>query len=134
MDECQAGALDRRGAAELHEDRTALASERLMSSLPFNRERARNSPSSALRKHSRSYSRIRTTEPLSYVAFINLVMQARLAITDSGGVPEETTYLGIRCATFSLGIDPRVSVPRVGTDTSPSARRAVLRGFSKIAD
>jgi UDP-N-acetylglucosamine 2-epimerase (non-hydrolysing) len=43
---------------------------------------------------------IRATEPLSYIEFMNLVMHSTLAITDSGGVQEETTYLGIPCATL----------------------------------
>jgi UDP-N-acetylglucosamine 2-epimerase (non-hydrolysing) len=40
------------------------------------------------------------TEPLSYVEFMNLVIRSTIAITDSGGVQEETTYLGIPCATL----------------------------------
>jgi UDP-N-acetylglucosamine 2-epimerase (non-hydrolysing) len=43
---------------------------------------------------------IRVTEPLSYVEFMNLVMHCAIAITDSGGVQEETTYLGVPCATL----------------------------------
>jgi UDP-N-acetylglucosamine 2-epimerase (non-hydrolysing) len=43
---------------------------------------------------------IRVTEPLGYVEFMNLVMHCAIAITDSGGVQEETTYLGIPCATL----------------------------------
>jgi UDP-N-acetylglucosamine 2-epimerase (non-hydrolysing) len=42
----------------------------------------------------------RVTEPLSYIEFMNLVMGCAIAITDSGGVQEETTYLGIPCATL----------------------------------
>ncbi|HEY6925000.1 MAG TPA: UDP-N-acetylglucosamine 2-epimerase, partial [Steroidobacteraceae bacterium] len=40
------------------------------------------------------------TEPLSYIEFMSLVVGCTLAITDSGGVQEETTYLGIPCATL----------------------------------
>jgi UDP-N-acetylglucosamine 2-epimerase (non-hydrolysing) len=40
------------------------------------------------------------TEPLSYVEFMSLVTGCTLAITDSGGVQEETTYLGIPCVTL----------------------------------
>jgi UDP-N-acetylglucosamine 2-epimerase (non-hydrolysing) len=40
------------------------------------------------------------TEPLSYIEFMNLITRCTLAITDSGGVQEETTYLGIPCATL----------------------------------
>jgi UDP-N-acetylglucosamine 2-epimerase (non-hydrolysing) len=43
---------------------------------------------------------MRLTEPLSYLEFMNLVTHCTLAITDSGGVQEETTYLGIPCATL----------------------------------
>jgi UDP-N-acetylglucosamine 2-epimerase (non-hydrolysing) len=43
---------------------------------------------------------VRLTEPLSYVEFMSLVTGCSIAITDSGGVQEETTYLGIPCATL----------------------------------
>jgi len=43
---------------------------------------------------------VRLVEPLSYVRFMSLVTGAAAAITDSGGVQEETTYLGIPCLTL----------------------------------
>jgi UDP-N-acetylglucosamine 2-epimerase (non-hydrolysing) len=45
------------------------------------------------------HPRIRATEPLGYIEFMSLVRGCAIAITDSGGVQEETTYLGIPCAT-----------------------------------
>jgi UDP-N-acetylglucosamine 2-epimerase (non-hydrolysing) len=42
---------------------------------------------------------LQPTEPLGYIEFMSLVQQARLVITDSGGVQEETTYLGVPCLT-----------------------------------
>jgi UDP-N-acetylglucosamine 2-epimerase (non-hydrolysing) len=42
---------------------------------------------------------VRLVEPLGYIEFMSLVTEARLVITDSGGVQEETTYLGIPCLT-----------------------------------
>jgi UDP-N-acetylglucosamine 2-epimerase (non-hydrolysing) len=44
--------------------------------------------------------RVRLTEPLGYIQFMNLVRTARAVITDSGGVQEESTYLGIPCLTL----------------------------------
>lgn len=38
--------------------------------------------------------------PLSYLEFINLVMNARFVLTDSGGIQEETTVLGVPCLTM----------------------------------
>jgi UDP-N-acetylglucosamine 2-epimerase (non-hydrolysing) len=40
------------------------------------------------------------TEPLGYIEFMNLVSNAAVVVTDSGGVQEETTYLGIPCLTL----------------------------------
>ena len=42
---------------------------------------------------------VRLVEPLGYIEFMSLVCEARFVITDSGGVQEETTYLGIPCLT-----------------------------------
>lgn len=50
------------------------------------------------------------TEPLSYINFMNLVLGARMAITDSGGVQEETTYLGIPCLTLRENTERPVTV------------------------
>ncbi len=39
-------------------------------------------------------------EPLNYLAFIGLVARSRMVLTDSGGIQEETTVLGIPCITM----------------------------------
>ena len=43
---------------------------------------------------------IRLTEPLGYLDFLALVARARIVLTDSGGLQEETTALGIPCLTL----------------------------------
>jgi UDP-N-acetylglucosamine 2-epimerase (non-hydrolysing) len=43
---------------------------------------------------------ITLTEPLGYIQFMNLVSSAKAVVTDSGGVQEESTYLGIPCLTL----------------------------------
>jgi UDP-N-acetylglucosamine 2-epimerase (non-hydrolysing) len=43
---------------------------------------------------------IRALPPLGYIAFIALVSRAAIVITDSGGVQEETSHLGIPCVTL----------------------------------
>jgi UDP-N-acetylglucosamine 2-epimerase (non-hydrolysing) len=44
--------------------------------------------------------RVKVIEPQGYLRFLSLLDGASLAITDSGGVPEECTYLGIPCITL----------------------------------
>ncbi len=43
---------------------------------------------------------LRRLDPLGYTDFLALLDGARFAITDSGGIPEECTYLGIPCLTL----------------------------------
>lgn len=47
-----------------------------------------------IRRHLSGHARISLVEPLDYRPFIALLAQARLAITDSGGIQEEAPYLG----------------------------------------
>jgi UDP-N-acetylglucosamine 2-epimerase (non-hydrolysing) len=55
-------------------------------------------------------SRITLTEPLGYIQFMNLVRTARAVITDSGGVQEESTYLGIPCLTLRENTERPITV------------------------
>jgi len=55
-------------------------------------------------------ARICITEPLGYVEFMNVVSSARAVITDSGGVQEETTYLGIPCLTLRENTERPITV------------------------
>ena len=55
-------------------------------------------------------ARIRLTEPLGYIEFMNLVASARAVVTDSGGVQEETTYLGIPCLTLRENTERPITV------------------------
>jgi UDP-N-acetylglucosamine 2-epimerase (non-hydrolysing) len=57
-----------------------------------------------------SAPRIVLTEPLGYVEFMNLVLDARAVITDSGGVQEESTYLGIPCLTLRENTERPITI------------------------
>jgi UDP-N-acetylglucosamine 2-epimerase (non-hydrolysing) len=49
-------------------------------------------------------------EPLSYIRFMNLVFKCRFAITDSGGLQEETSYLGIPCLTIRKNTERPITI------------------------
>jgi UDP-N-acetylglucosamine 2-epimerase (non-hydrolysing) len=53
---------------------------------------------------------MRLIDPLGYLEFMNLVTNARLAITDSGGLQEETTYLNIPCLTVRPNTERPVTI------------------------
>lgn len=49
-------------------------------------------------------------EPLSYINFMNLLFNCRFVITDSGGIQEETTYLGIPCLTMRPNTERPITI------------------------
>ncbi len=53
---------------------------------------------------------IRLLEPVSYIPFMALVKSAKLILTDSGGVQEETTYLDIPCLTVRPNTERPITV------------------------
>lgn len=53
---------------------------------------------------------IRLIEPLGYVQFMGVVTHAALVVTDSGGLQEETTYLGIPCLTVRPNTERPITV------------------------
>jgi UDP-N-acetylglucosamine 2-epimerase (non-hydrolysing) len=77
--------------------------------------------------------RLTITEPLGYVDFLSLVRGAALVVTDSGGIQEETTVLGVPCLTLRPNTERPITISH-GTnrlaepeDVGPLAR-AILDG------
>ena len=64
----------------------------------------------------------RIIEPLGYKEFMNLVFNARVAITDSGGIQEETTFLGLPCLTLRPNTERPITVSE-GTNTLTDPER-----------
>jgi UDP-N-acetylglucosamine 2-epimerase (non-hydrolysing) len=77
--------------------------------------------------------RLHAIAPLGYVAFMALVESAACVITDSGGVQEETTYLGIPCLTLRESTERPITIAQgsnrlVSLATLDAAVDAVLSG------
>jgi UDP-N-acetylglucosamine 2-epimerase (non-hydrolysing) len=84
--------------------------------------------------------RVVLTEPLGYLEFLRLMENAAAVVTDSGGIQEETTYLGVPCITLRenterpvtvdlgtnelMALDPRRIARRVSEVTSNASRKA----------
>jgi UDP-N-acetylglucosamine 2-epimerase (non-hydrolysing) len=58
---------------------------------------------------------LRFVEPLGYLAFLDLVEHASAVLTDSGGIQEETTVLGVPCLTLRGSTERPVTI-RLGTN------------------
>jgi len=66
--------------------------------------------------HIEKMANLRVVEPLGYLDFLSLMSQSKLAITDSGGIQEETTVLGIPCLTLRENTERPITVTE-GTNT-----------------
>ena len=65
--------------------------------------------------------------PLGYTSFMNLVFNCAFVITDSGGIQEETSYLGIPCLTV------RENTERPVTITHGTNRLCLLEDLKRMA-
>jgi UDP-N-acetylglucosamine 2-epimerase (non-hydrolysing) len=78
------------------------------------------------------------SEPLTYLPFLGLQRHAAVVVTDSGGIQEETTYLGIPCLTMRANTERPITVTvgtnqLLGSDTDKLQREVqrVLEGNGK---
>jgi UDP-N-acetylglucosamine 2-epimerase (non-hydrolysing) len=70
---------------------------------PRTRARLRSEPSPLL-------DRLQVHDPLEYLEFVDLQASARLVVTDSGGVQEETSALGVPCVTYRTTTERPVTI------------------------
>ena len=81
----------------------------------------------------RGGDRVHVVEPLGYLDFLSLVRGAAVVVTDSGGIQEETTVLGVPCLTVRPNTERPITITHgtnrlVTPESAPAAVAAVLGG------
>ena len=72
------------------------------------------------------------TEPLGYLDFINLMGNSKFVITDSGGIQEETTVLGVPCITMRNNTERPVTFEQ-GTNVLVSTdKNKIIEAFNRL--
>ena len=80
------------------------------------------------------HPRLHLLEPLGYIEFMSLVTAAAAVVTDSGGIQEETSYLGIPCLTVRPNTERPVTLTQgtnrliAAEDIFESGKEAALHG------
>jgi len=74
---------------------------------------------------------IRLCEPLPYLAFLGLMAKSRFVLTDSGGIQEETTALGVPCLTLRRNTERPVTVTH-GTNRLATTPAEIQAGADEI--
>lgn len=72
------------------------------------------------------------TEPLGYLEFLHLNMNARLVLTDSGGLQEETTVLGVPCITLRHNTERPITCEQGTNRVVGNRREDILNAAAPI--
>ncbi|MBL7151944.1 MAG: UDP-N-acetylglucosamine 2-epimerase (non-hydrolyzing) [Candidatus Omnitrophica bacterium] len=77
-------------------------------------------------------NRINCIDPLSYIDFIKLMSQAQFVLTDSGGIQEESTFLGVPCLTIRKNTERPVTIKEGTNKLVGSSADKIIREAGKI--
>jgi UDP-N-acetylglucosamine 2-epimerase (non-hydrolysing) len=87
----------------------------------------------------RHHPHLRLVPPVGYLDFLCLMSKSTLVLTDSGGIQEETTALGVPCLTLRENTERPITISEgtnllVGTDPAKivAAARGILAGKGKL--
>ena len=76
---------------------------------------------------------LRVLEPLGYLEFLRLMEKAAVVVTDSGGIQEETTFLGVPCLTLREHTERPVTIERGTNELLPLNPSQVVRRVRAVA-
>lgn len=72
------------------------------------------------------------TEPFGYIDFLKLMSDAKFVLTDSGGIQEETTVLGVPCLTIRKNTERPVTICEGTNKLVGTSKKVILREVIKI--
>lgn len=78
--------------------------------------------------------RIRIVEPLGYLDFLGLEAASRVVLTDSGGVQEETTVLGVPCLTLRDNTERPVTLQSGTNRLAGTRKESILRAWRELRE
>ncbi|MCP3924019.1 MAG: UDP-N-acetylglucosamine 2-epimerase (non-hydrolyzing) [Desulfobacterales bacterium] len=78
--------------------------------------------------------KIKIVEPLSYMEFLNLWKDAKVVLTDSGGLQEETTALGVPCLTIRNNTERPITISKGTNQLVGTSNRKIQDAFRKIME
>lgn len=99
---------------------------------PMHPRTRNNLPKLGLQERIDGMKNLRILEPIGYLDFLKLNANARVCLTDSGGLQEETTVLGVPCITMRENTE-RPSTCEVGTNQLVGTdTAAILAAWEKV--
>ena len=99
---------------------------------PRTRQQLDRSRSKHVHDMTKKTSGLIVVEPLGYMEFLSLISEARLVLTDSGGIQEETTVLGVPCLTLRENTERPVTVAQGTNVLVGNNPYRILTAVSKV--
>lgn len=75
---------------------------------------------------------LRLTEPLGYLDFLKLMSQASVVLTDSGGIQEETTVLGVPCLTLRDNTERPITIEQGTNQLVGLVPEHIIAGYERV--
>lgn len=99
---------------------------------PIHPRTRKNLDGSALGSRVKAMAGLRLMDPLGYLDFLRLMSDARLVLTDSGGIQEETTILKVPCLTLRENTERPVTVECGANQVVGRDPARILAGYRTI--
>lgn len=99
---------------------------------PMHPRTRHNLKNPALKNLSDQLSHLKLIEPLGYLDFLSLMKNAKFVLTDSGGIQEETTVLGIPCLTLRENTERPITITQGTNVLVGSDPKKILSEAKKI--
>lgn len=80
------------------------------------------------------HPQVRLLDPLGYLETLSLVERSALVLTDSGGLQEETTVLGVACLTARPNTERPITVTQGTNRLVPSTREGIAAAVAQVLD
>ena len=77
---------------------------------------------------------LRLVEPLGYFDFLKLMSDSAVVLTDSGGIQEETTILGVPCLTLRENTERPITVTAGTNRLTGNSTQAILKAYREVRD
>jgi UDP-N-acetylglucosamine 2-epimerase (non-hydrolysing) len=79
-----------------------------------------------------SEGRVRLLEPLGYLDFLKLMAHSAVVLTDSGGIQEETTILGVPCLTLRNNTERPITIQQGTNRLAGTTTEGILRAYQEV--
>ncbi len=97
---------------------------------PMHPRTRKNLARSGLADRMESIAGLRTPEPLGYLDFVKLMADSALVMTDSGGIQEESTILGVPCLTIRRNTERPITITQGTNCLAPPEASAILEAYA----